>query len=288
METPVVRASLVALTILLVGLAARMVGPGTTPWAGDTAIVAPAVPELDAAAGFVAAYASADPRGIARTASPLYRSELARRGIAGEAFLPVPWDDRSPPPVSPWLTFRYLDAIADAQGFTHAFYLVHARLGAGPQPTATLWRVDLDPAGRVIWGEMVFDLGGAAGMTVRKTTRVRLNSLPPVPIPLPLERRWPDLRPAIVLALRSTDGDAYFVLGLVPRTAPASDPLLPRVLIYFGADHAGKVVPGAWSYGEPAVRWVDSLHAEPVAPVPLATDAEPWRQEYLRTLWTDW
>jgi hypothetical protein len=97
--------------------------------------------------------------------------------------------------------------------------------------------------------------------------------------------RWPDLRPSVVLALLSTDGDAYFVLGLVPKAAPDEDPLRPSVLVYFGADRAGKIFPGAWSYGEPAVRWSDGLHAEPIVPFPVRTDDKPLRQEYVATVW---
>jgi hypothetical protein len=283
-----VRVILVATGCLLVSLFALLVGDVPTFQTPRDGVVSSTLPEPPAAASFVAAYARVDPRAIAPSVSPLYRRELARRGDAGRgAFLPVPWDDHVPPPVSPWLAFRYLDQIADAQGFTHAFYLAHSRLPVGHPPTATLWRVDLDPTGRVIWGEMVFGLGEAEGVTASRTTRVRLASLPPVPVPPALARRWPDLRPTVVLALRSTDGDAYFVLGLVPKTAPDGDPLRPSALVYFAEDRAGKVFPGAWSYGEPMYRWSDSLHAEPILPVPVVTDAEPLREEYVATLWSE-
>jgi hypothetical protein len=281
-----VRVILVATGALLVSLVALLVGGVPTLEPPVAGVVSSTRPEPPAAPLFVAAYARVDAHAIAQLVSPLYRLELARRGDGGhEAFLPVPWDERMPAPLSPWLQFRYLDGIADAQGFTHAFYLARSRLATGHRPTATLWRVDLDPAGRVIWGEMVFGLGEADRVAASQTSRVRVAALPPVPIPPALAPRWPGLRPTALLALHSSEGHRYYVLGLVPKAMPAGGRPPPSVLVYFGVDREGKIFPGAWSYGEPADRWIDSLHAEPVVPAPLATDDEPLREEYLATLW---
>ncbi len=54
---------------------------------------------------------------------------------------------------TPTLDFTYLGAVKDGDGFTYALYEARPKHPDGPNAPTSLWRIDLDPEGRVIWAE---------------------------------------------------------------------------------------------------------------------------------------
>jgi hypothetical protein len=127
--------------------------------------VVPAPVEPPAAATFVASHAAA----LAAppvTLSPLYAAESVRRGHGAEA-LDGLWRE-----AAPRLRFEPVAWLADGRGFAHALYLARPRERPGP---TTVWRIDVDPRGRVIWGEPVRLLQPAVAV-VRSGDRVAFAS----------------------------------------------------------------------------------------------------------------
>jgi hypothetical protein len=281
------RRLLVLLVAATLTLASAPASGSSTARADDSALPEPVV-----GARFVRAYAEADPEAIAALASPLYRTELGRRGIPNvPAFLPVPWDDPASAPPIPWLKFTYVDGIVDDSGFTHLLYVARSLVVDESSAPLTVWRVDLDPRGRLVWGDVVFDFGPAPGFSARRTTDVRLESLPEIPVPSRLEPIWSELRPRVLLSVTSTGGDTYYALGLRHADLRGPNDRRPSVLIFFAADTKGHVFPGVWSFGEPTYQ--ETYHEgygvapEPVVPVSVLMNDEDdalWRL-YWMNLW---
>lgn len=247
-----------------------------------------ALPEPIAGAQFVRAYAATDAEAIARLASPLYWLELKRRGEANRrAFLPVPWDDPASKPAMPWLQFTYVDGVVDDSGFTHLLYVARSTLVNASRAPLTVWRVDLDPTGRVVWGDVVFVFGPAQGFSTRHLTDVHLDTLPAIPIPLALQPIWPMFQPQILLTITSTDGQCYYALGGTRKDRGSPDHGIPSIVIFFARDAQGHVLRGTWSYGEPTYREGLGVAPVPVIPVLVPMDAhnEALWYQYLTTLW---
>lgn len=246
------------------------------------------VPEPRAARQFVDAYARVDEATIAHLTSSLYRFELARRGYGDRlAVVPVPWDDNAPRPAMPWLRFTYLDGIADSNGFTHLLYVARSTLADERQAPTTVWRVDLDPDGRIIWADVVFGFGEAKGYSVHRTTDVHLRDLPEIPVLQSLQVIWPSLQPQVLLTVTSLDGQVYYALGLVSKGKTLAGGGVPDVVIFFATDEDHHVFSDAWSYGKRIFPSSNSLDAEPVIASPVAHDQPDdalWHR-YLASLW---
>jgi hypothetical protein len=246
------------------------------------------LPEPRAARQFVSAYARVDEDTISRLTSPLYHFELARRGYGDRlAVVPVPWDDTASRPATPWLRFTYLDGIADSDGFTHLLYLARSTLVDERRAPTTVWRVDLDPEGRIIWAEMVFGFGEAKGYSVHRTMDVHLRDLPEIPVPQSLQPIWPSLQPQVLLTVTSVADQCYYALGLVPKGKALAGGGVPDIVIFFATDEDHHVFPDAWSYGERIFQSSNSLDAEPVITSPVAHDQldDALWHRYLVSLW---
>jgi hypothetical protein len=115
------------------------------------------VAEPPAAAQFIRAFAAGDEAVADGVASPLYRYEWARRAISIEqrlAVVPHRWHRTAADPE--WIRFRYEGGVRDEAGFGHLFYTAWPFEWASPNPSPSVWRVDVDPENRVIWCELVW------------------------------------------------------------------------------------------------------------------------------------
>jgi hypothetical protein len=122
----------------------------------------PAPIEPPAAAAFIAAH-TVPGAVLPGTVSPLYAAESTRRG-RGAGALDGLWRE-----AAPRLRFALIAAQTDGgQGLAYALYLARPRGRAEP---ITVWRIDLDAGGRVIWGEAVRLLHGPVRV-VRLADRV--------------------------------------------------------------------------------------------------------------------
>jgi hypothetical protein len=194
-------------------------------------------PEPAAAASFVAAYGAGDETTAERSASPLYAAEWARRGIAAtdrtSLRAPVVGADRRPTPLS----FQYVNGAVEPDGVAHLLYLVRP---TGSTGSPTVWRVDTDARGQVIWAEMVWLFSEGA-------TRVAPVSDPGALGSLPLPDEVARLRPRLAVGLRAAGAsEGYYALEV---DAPAPDGHRAE-LLFMAVDEAGRARPGVWSYGQ--------------------------------------
>jgi hypothetical protein len=188
------------------------------------------------AAAFLDAFRRGDEAAAEQQASPLYSQEWARRQITvsqREAWLPT-WHSSSGVR-SDWLELSYVDGFVDAQGKGHLLYFARAAdPAAGASPT--VWRLDTDLNGRVIWAEMVWlfsndtqDVTPLTGSTTGSNAA----------LPAPLAR----MKPHFVIGIHSSQTwEGYYA---VEHTA--GDHL---ALNFFAIDEAGLIRPGAWSLKE--------------------------------------
>jgi hypothetical protein len=113
--------------------------------------------EPTAAAAFVRAFTTGDEGTADVVASPLYRYEWARRSISIEqrlAVVPHRWHRTADDPE--WIRFRFEGGVRDEAGFGHLIYTAWPMAWATDDPSPSVWRVDVDPDGRVIWCELVW------------------------------------------------------------------------------------------------------------------------------------
>lgn len=193
----------------------------------------PARPEPPAAAAFVAAHVRADAAPVALVTSPLYRAEAARRGRP--AGLDPLWAE-----AARLVAFVYVGGLVDERGFAHALYTARPRRPGADGPT-TVWRLDLDPRGRVVWGEPVRLLPGTG---VRSVVGGHAAADPAA---LPSPDGWASLSPDEVVGVRAENGAGYYAVGLhrgAGRPRPAA-------VLFVIADDAGGLTRDPWSFGRP-------------------------------------
>jgi hypothetical protein len=151
----------------------------------------------------------------------------------------------------------------DAAGFGHYLYV------ATPprwhlQPTLpSVWRVDTDPDGSVIWAELVYRFGGGAAVTVTEGD----SAAPDAPIPAAWAYRHP--RPLVRLQADTTPESYNLIRINPPGTSHGARPG-GTALVFYGVDEEGGVRPGAWSHGEPV--GTDQADGQPHPPA-LRLDA---------------
>jgi hypothetical protein len=229
----VVRVALAVLLLLL---------PACTLEAPDRST--PAEPRLVAAepgrvAAFLAALSRGDEEAAEKVTSPLYRAEWERRGLsrAERRSLHADMPSRA--------AFAFAGGARDAAGFGHHLYLAQPPPRWHLQPTSpSVWRVDTDPDGWVIWAELVYLFGSGGSITATEAGA----SGPDAPMPAALASRHP--RPLVRLQADATP-ESYNLIR-VDRSA-TSRRASPggAALVFYGADEEGGLRPGAWSYGEP-------------------------------------
>jgi hypothetical protein len=213
---------------------------GGSPEVAATAPPRSVLPEPPAARAFVTAQKDHDATAAARVTSPFFRAELERRGQAATWPFEGLWAE-----AAPQLDFRYVGAVANGQGFVHALYTARPhRLGRAGSPTS-LWRIDLDPQGRVIWGE-----------PARLFAHPEVRVIGALDVASTLDASAPPLvgidhpaRPCLTLGVRSEAGDGYLALGFgCERTA---DLTAAEVIAFATIDTSGELLPSHWTFGEP-------------------------------------
>jgi hypothetical protein len=223
-----------------------------------------------AAAAFLAAHAQADAPRVAASVSPLYWAELRRRGRGAPALNPL-WLESVRV-----LDFAYTGGIVDEGGFVHVLYA--ARPKKDPDGPTSVWRVDLDPAGRVIWGEpirLLPDGGEPATPGARSDAARRLVGA---------ASGDDRLSAGGLLGVRSSSGDGYYALGLHRDGA-----VRPATVVFFAVDAAGARVPDYWSFGRevPIPTGPNSSRlSEPfrIERSGLAAEDRELLRQYLRTI----
>jgi hypothetical protein len=206
-------------------VAAALLVVACTP-RGPTGTVEPA-----AAAAFLAGHVQADAPRVAASASPLYWAELRRRGRGAPALNPLLRESVDV------LDFAYAGGIVDDDGFGHALYAARPKMH--PDGPTSVWRVDLDPGGRVIWGEPTRLLPGGgqpAAPGPRSDAVRRLAGTTPGD---------EQLGAGGLVGVTSPNGDGYYALGLY-RDGTAR----PTKVVFFGVDADGERVPDYWSFGQ--------------------------------------
>lgn len=198
----------------------------------------PSLPEPPSAAAFIQAERDRDVERASLFTSPLFRAELERRGRGAE----WPFDGLWLAAASK-LDFAYLGAVMDADGFTYTLYKARPKHSDGPNAPTSLWRIDLDPRGRVIWGDFVrlFD-----------SPRVALVHDESVAWQLcTLERMWATPpggeRRQALFGVRSGAGDAYVALHPNPEDAGR--------IAFAQEDATGQLGPSFWSFGQITPTW---------------------------------
>ncbi len=202
------------------------------------AIVQPRVSlEPPDAAAFITSQRDQDAATASRVTSGLFHAELDRRGLDRAYPLDPLWSEATSK-----LTFTFVDALADRNGFTSALYTARPKDADYP---VTLWRLDLDPQGKVIWGDFLWLFGDANVRTISST-----GASPKLTYSLafaPREAGSP--RPCLVFGIVSGKGDGYLALGLNCWGSGANI-APPSPVAYATVDGSGAIHPGYWSFGD--------------------------------------
>src|SRR5262249_35307374 len=197
----------------------------------------PAVREVPAATAlFLAAFRRGDELTAEDVASPLYRLEQERRHRSARDRAALGPD---PAASDARLDFTFVAGAVDGGGYEHLLYVVRPAR-ANPADLPTVWRVDADASGRVIWLELVWLFGTPDVTFLQPGTRAARLAWPPPPV-------LRGMRQDVVLGIRATTGpEGYFV---VRTPAATSDAASATRLRFLGTDADGQIRPGAWSYG---------------------------------------
>jgi hypothetical protein len=191
-----------------------------------------------ATAGFVSAYAHGDIATVERVASPLYSAEWARRGVSlGDQASVIQEHQRAPS--GEWLFMSYETGFVDGHGFGHYIYVGRPVSTAG-SPSPSVWRVDSDPEGQVIWIEMVWLFSGPAPA---------VDALPPASARSDntLQSLLPSRPSDVLFGVHSGDGiEGYYGVGPAPESASARD----SGVKFYVVDGHGSYHLTAWTYGE--------------------------------------
>ena len=199
------------------------------------------LPEPTAAARYISAYAHRDETLAEEVASPLYRAEWARRSVSvADRVRWMPTEAEDGTPLDEWLRFTYLGGVMDGHGVGHLLYAAEAS-DTAKGPTPSIWRVDTDADGRVIWSEMVWLFSES---TQGWTPLTGAGAVAGAPVPEELGRLG--ARP--ILGVRSNEtAEAYYLAG-IPAQEDAEAPT-PTAVAFYAVDAEGEFRPSAWTYG---------------------------------------
>lgn len=233
--------------------------------------------EPAATARFLAAYARGDLASADDLASPLYAAEWTRRGLSRDdrvALLPTYLTGPDHPAV--WLRFTYVGGMIDASGFGHLMYFARATGGDGKN-APTVWRVDTDQNGRVIWLEMV---GLFTDASPDLTTVGATSDASAVPLAPTVDRS----RVCLIFGVRSTHSpEGYYALG-VGTDGRSGASGCPGTVAFYSVDEDGSIRPGAWSFGQARPGLVTYGHVVPLPTVALSAVEDSLRADYLASL----
>jgi hypothetical protein len=113
---------------------------------------------------------------------------------------------------------------------SHLLYLARS----ADESSESVWRVDADSSGRVIWVELVWLFSSEATSLINVSTprEAGLAALPP---------RLARIQPDILIGVRDSVGwEGYYAARYVANGR--------FVVNFFGLDEYGDLRPGAWSY----------------------------------------
>lgn len=233
--------------------------------------------EPSATSSFLAAYARGDLASADELASPLYRAEWSRRGLSlDDRVSLLPTYLKGPDRPAVWLQFTYVGGTNDQSGFGHLMYFARATGGDGAN-APTVWRVDTDQNGRVIWLEMVGLLTSASPdpTTIGPTTDSSAGPLPPT-----IDRS----RVCLVFGVRSAySPEGYYALSVGSGSRSGASGC-PGSVAFYSVDEDGSIRPGAWSYGQSQPGLVTYGHVVPLPTVALSEAVDSLRAEYLASL----
>ena len=230
-----------ALLLLAVALATGLSGragdvvqglAGQPPRESTTGAVPPATE------GFVTAYGHSDYATIERVASPLYFVEWARQGVSlGEQASLLEQHQRSA--TGEWLYLTYATGVVDSRDFGHYLYVGRPISGSG---APSVWRVDTDSTGQVIWIELVWLFSSRSVVAeVLTPTGGQDDSALRSLLPAGTGDR--------VFGVRSADSlEGYY--GVVPLPVPQPTASGPDNVQFYAVDESGAFRLPVWSYGE--------------------------------------
>jgi hypothetical protein len=185
------------------------------------------------AAAFFSAYRLGDETTAEQVASPLYLKEWARRKVPFDHRLAwVQYVRAENATAADWIDVSYAKGVfADGQG--HLLYI-----GRSTQPGRTarqsVWRLDTDSTGRVIWAEMVWLFSDATNeLTIfSDLAEPAQDAFPPV---------FQRMHPEAVYGIHSATGwEGYYGVRHLAGDKP--------VYSFFAVDEYGQIRVGAWTY----------------------------------------
>jgi len=231
-----------ALVLLGAALAAGLLRGGSAVTAqtapDDETSSAPTAAVPSATASFVSAYGRGDIATMEAIASPLYFVEWARQGVSlGEQASLL--QEHQHAPSGEWLYLFYETGLVDSRGFGHYLYVGRPISATG---SPSIWRVDADASGRVIWMEMVW-LFSSRSLAVQAVQPDAASADSPVRSVLP---SGPS---DVVFGVRSADGvEGYY--GVSPLHAVQATAASLDTVQFYAVDDTGKFRLPGWSYGE--------------------------------------
>jgi hypothetical protein len=271
-----------AVALRVVALYCALLGPAVAPLRAPVEAVpggasSAGLTEPPAAAAFVAAFARRDEAAVEEVASPLYRAEWARRGVSladRQALLPAISPDN---PSGEWIHFSYVGGTSDGRGFGRLLYTGQATATVS-SPAVSVWRLDTEPSGRVIWAEMVFLFtpGTTTAIQVTGSSPGQRVALPPTSA---------GVQPVLVAGVRARETtEAYYAAAMPPTTSAPATKAAGNAVIFVAIDGDGQQRPGAWSYGvtHPGPSQYGQAPSAPV--VSLNPAAAALQQSYLDSL----
>jgi hypothetical protein len=199
--------------------------------------------EPPATAAFLDAFARGDEAGAERVASPLYRAEWERRRISVDDRLA--WRPANAGS-SAWARFTYVGGVVESPSAHHLLFTAESLTES--VPAYTVWRLDTDADGRIIWCEEVYLFSDGAA-PLNAVTRRRGDDFAAL---LPPQLVADD--PLLLVGVRAAGSREGYYLIVLP---PVDDARLPSTArsrqtryVFLAVDPEGVIRPGTWTYRE--------------------------------------
>jgi hypothetical protein len=187
---------------------------------------------------FLDAYLRGDPDVAEEVAAPLLEAEWARRGRPLPERPEVPGEGALP------LRFAFVGGVLEDSGVGHYLYLAtpSARWHL-QQRLPSVWRLDTDPSGRVVWAGVVWLF--SADTPVTATVR------PPPAVAGDPTGSEPS-GPTVLIRLQSaTTQERYEVLRAAASDRSSGTASPAALVSFYASDEEGAVRAGVWSYDQP-------------------------------------
>ena len=260
---------------LMAGVGASWTGLST----GPKILIHLPVPSVESpTTAFVTALAHGDEATAEQVASPLYQAEWTRRGLTvrdrtalarSSSDLPVPGAEK--------LHFTSIGRVDTSQGFRQLLYVARPANDDQAAPSS-VWRIDTDPRGQVIWAEMVFllDADSAPFTPVEAGDTSKEINLPGY---------FPGLDPQVVMGVRSATGsEGYYAVKITNSSTQKAKGGDSTGIVFFGVDDDGAIRPGVWSYAQSVTAVTPYGQTTPSPIVIFDADTDQLRQSYLSVL----